>query len=119
MCASTRANFWLRSVNPDLTDGFAVHHDAHVWLCLWRIIGSSGGLETAKDISSLLFLFEGLGVSRMRGSPWCSLGKLGRLHAHGEQEALRGGGNDAGRHGQGSSGMFPSCPQLSAVVRRR
>ena len=31
MCASPRATFWLRSVNPDLTDVFAEHHDAHVW----------------------------------------------------------------------------------------
>ena len=60
MCASPRATFWLRSVSPDLTDVFAEHHDAHVWQCLQRIIGSSGSLETAKDTSSLPFLFGGL-----------------------------------------------------------
>ena len=58
MCASPRANFWLRSVNPDLTDGFAEHHDAHVWQCLQRIIGTSGGLESA-NLRSLSCL-EGL-----------------------------------------------------------
>ena len=63
MCTSTKANFWLRSVNPDLTDDFAEHHDAHVWKCLQRIIGSSGGLETGKDTSSLPFLFGRLGLS--------------------------------------------------------
>ena len=40
MCTSPRATFWLRSVNPDLTDVFAEHHNAHVWQCLQRIIGS-------------------------------------------------------------------------------
>ena len=30
MCASTRANFWLRAVRPDLTDSFAEHHDDNV-----------------------------------------------------------------------------------------
>ena len=62
MWASPRATFWLRSVNPELTDVFAEHHDAHVWQCLQRIIGSSGSLETAKDTSPLPFLFGGLGL---------------------------------------------------------
>ena len=70
------ATFWLRSVNPDLTDGFAEHHDAHVWQCLQRIIGSSGSFETAKDTSSLPFLFGGLGLSGAsrvrRGAHWAS-----------------------------------------------
>ena len=76
MCASPRATFWLRSVNPDLTDGFAERHDAHVWQCLQRIIGSSRSLETAKDTSSLSFLFGRLGLSSAtrvrRGAHWAS-----------------------------------------------
>ena len=99
MCASPRETFWLRSVNPDLTDGFAEHHDAHV-----------GSYETAKDTSSNPFLFGGFGHSSatrvLRG-------------AHGEQEAPKGGRDDVGLPGQGSSGMFPSCPQLRADVDKR
>ena len=59
-CASPKANFWLRSVNPDLTDGYAGHHDAKVWQCYQRNIGSSGGLERAKNTSWHPFLFGGL-----------------------------------------------------------
>ena len=31
MCASTRANNWLRRVQPEWTSTFAETHDAHVW----------------------------------------------------------------------------------------
>ena len=30
MCASTRANFWLRAVCPEQTESFAARHDDHV-----------------------------------------------------------------------------------------
>ena len=30
MCLSTRANFWLRSIQPHLTEGFAERHDTAV-----------------------------------------------------------------------------------------
>ena len=33
MCASTRANYWLRCVRPDLTKVFAHRHDSSVWEC--------------------------------------------------------------------------------------
>ena len=118
MCASTTANFWLRSVNPDLTDGFAAHHDAHVWQCLQRIIGSSGGLETAKDPSSLLFLFGGLGLSSAmrvrRGAHWASradcLRMVNRRHPQVAETML---------DGMFRGPEFPSCPQLRAYVDRR
>ena len=39
MCVSTRANFWLRAVQPELTEGFADRHDRAVWECLCAILG--------------------------------------------------------------------------------
>ena len=40
MCASTRANFWLRMIRPDQTLQYAERHDAAVWRCLCAILGS-------------------------------------------------------------------------------
>ena len=37
-CAAARANFYLRAVNPDLTDQFAAAHDDGVWECLCRTL---------------------------------------------------------------------------------
>ena len=36
MCGSTRANFWLRAVAPDLTAEFAGHHDARACARSWE-----------------------------------------------------------------------------------
>ena len=40
MCASTRANFWLRVVSPEQSLQFAERHDAAVWFCLRAILGT-------------------------------------------------------------------------------
>ena len=37
MCASTRANFWLRGVQCELSESHAEAHDARVWECLLQI----------------------------------------------------------------------------------
>ena len=63
MCASTRANFWLISVHPDLTDAFALQHDANVWTCLDTILGSPSAPGMAKVLASLSFSVGGLGLS--------------------------------------------------------
>ena len=46
MCASTRANFWLRPT-----------HDAHVWECLKRILNCHGG--GSAEVSASLPFFQG------------------------------------------------------------
>ena len=61
-CAAARANFFLRAVNPDLTDQFAASHDNGVWQCLCRILKihpTSGAWEQ----SSLPLWKGGLGLS--------------------------------------------------------
>ena len=40
MCGSTRANDWLQTVQPDLTEGFARRHHEEVWRCLRTILGT-------------------------------------------------------------------------------
>ena len=53
MCASTRANFWLRMVSPELTLPFAELHDRNVWQCLQTILDVRGALAEAQQLASL------------------------------------------------------------------
>ena len=67
MCGSTRANFLLRAISPDLTEEFATRHDSAVWRCLCTILGTPSAAEDAKVLASLSFSCGGLGlVSALR-----------------------------------------------------
>ena len=63
MCASTRANFWLRMVTPEQTLQFAERHDAALWACLRAILGAPQALETAKITASFPLSLGGLGLT--------------------------------------------------------
>ena len=87
MCASTRANYWLRGVQPEWTSTFADTHDAHVWEYLRRILNSHGVGSAAS-----LPVFQGSGAYQrhqdQRGSP---MGQLGRLPENGAPETPSSG----------------------------
>ena len=84
MCASTRVNFWLRSVHPDLTEAFALQHDANIWTCLDTIFGSPFSSRHGQDLCQFEFVGGMIGVEqRPQESGKCPLGQLGRLFAHG------------------------------------
>ena len=76
MCASTRANYWLRSVRPDLTEAFARRHDDSVWECLRQILQITPDHDVARVTASLPFSVGGMGLpaaSRSReGAHWAS-----------------------------------------------
>ena len=76
MCASTRANFWLRAVRPELTEAFATRHDANVWNCLRTILGTPGGPASSQMLSSLALSAGGLGLASVHrarvGAHWAS-----------------------------------------------
>ena len=76
MCASTRANFWLRAVRPELTEAFASRHDANVWNCLRTILGTPRAPASSQVLSSLALSAGGLGLAsahRTRvGAHWAS-----------------------------------------------
>ena len=72
MCASTRANFWLREVRPKETKAFADRHDANVEACLRRILGM-GEIPAASQILSTLAL------SAHQCTPFHVRGSLGQL----------------------------------------
>ena len=76
MCGSTRANFWLRAVRPELSGGFASRHDAEVWRCLREILGTPRAPPVAQVLSSLSLSLGGCGLtsaSRVRpAAHWSS-----------------------------------------------
>ena len=67
MCGSTRGNFWLRTVTPELTTEFAGHHNARVWGCLCKILGVPSGSAEAQ-VASLALSAGGLGFTSAKCS---------------------------------------------------
>ena len=63
MCESTKANFWLRTVKQELTEGFAERHDASVWKCLSNILGTPQASYGAQVIATLALCAGGLGFT--------------------------------------------------------
>ena len=63
MSGSTRANFLLRAVRPDLTEQFAIRHDSAVWRCLCTILGTPSAPVDAQVLASLSFSSGGLGLA--------------------------------------------------------
>ena len=82
MCGSTRANFWLRTVAPELTERFAERHDVSVWRCLSNILGTPSAPDGAQVIATLALSAGGLGLS----SAHRVICQLGRLAEDGEEE---------------------------------
>ena len=55
------ANVWLRSVQPDLTEGFAERHDTAVWGCLHAILGTPSTPDEAQVLATWPCLQEDWG----------------------------------------------------------
>ena len=71
MCGSTRANYWLRTVQPDQTEDVARRHDEEVWRCLRTILGTLSAPEEAQVIATLALSAGGLGLTsaqRVKGA---------------------------------------------------
>ena len=58
--ASTRGNYVLRVVHPELSHGFAARHDSRVWSTLTRLLEKEGS-ECAGQRAALPFSMGGLG----------------------------------------------------------
>ena len=66
-CAATRANYFLRVVQPALSQRFAAAHDEDVWSCIQELLGIEGTTRV-RQLSSLPFALGGLGLrSAVRG----------------------------------------------------
>ena len=87
MCGATRANFWLRTVRPDLAESFAVRHDARVWQCVQHLLGVVDTPSASQTIAFLPFWLGGLGLaSAVRGraaahwASWAGLRMVRKRH---------------------------------------
>ena len=64
-CASARANYMLRSVDPDRTGEFARAHDEGIWQCAYDILQiEAAQTDTVRSIASLTLVLGGLGLRR-------------------------------------------------------
>ena len=60
-CCGARANYTLRVVHPELTAGFAAHHDASPRRCLSHLLGVAPA-SIYWDLASLPLCLGGLGL---------------------------------------------------------
>ena len=66
-CASARANYQLRTVDPASTGDFSEAHDQDIWQCLCNILQiDPTQAQTVKDIASLPLVLGGLGLRSAR-----------------------------------------------------
>ena len=61
-CAATRANYWLRSVAPELTEGFARRHDHEAVQCLCKMLQVEPIQPSVVATASMPLTLGGLGV---------------------------------------------------------
>ena len=63
-CASSRANYLLRVIRPDLVRHFAERHDESIWTCLCQILGvhNDESDAVAKQTATLPLSMGGLGL---------------------------------------------------------
>ena len=103
-CAATRANYWLRTVRPDLTLQFATAHDHDVLVCLGRILEVPVRSFESDETVSLPLSKGGLGLrSAVRSRVAAHWASWADCPAHGTEEAPAScthhvaGGSMAGR----------------------
>ena len=74
-CAATRANYCLRTVSPELTEGFARRHDHEAVQCMCRLLQVEQILcPNVLYTARMLLTLGGLGVGGALMTRRCSLG---------------------------------------------
>ena len=62
MSGATRANFWQRTLRPEVTESCAIRHDENVWSCLRQILGTPNASTAAHTLSALSLSAGRLGL---------------------------------------------------------
>ena len=74
-CAATRANYFLRVVQPAWAERFAFTHDENVWNCTQELLDIEGTVRV-RQLSSLPLAFGGLGprsaIRSQNAASWAS-----------------------------------------------
>ena len=120
-CAAARANFWLRTVHPELSGDFAREHDASLWRCMCQLLHinpcHNRRLRQSVRFSSTGSWRVGFAFSRAT-PPRSPLGQLGRhdedLHSRVPSVATNfiasfGGGRGHTKHPVSSQLCRQSC----------
>ena len=69
LCGSTRADYTLRSLPPELFESSAIAHDENVWTCFQALMKQEVG-DHAREMAQLPFREGGLGLkSAQRCAP--------------------------------------------------
>ena len=111
-CAAARANFWLRTVPPELSGDFAREHDASLWRCMCQLLHIN---PATIDVSAKAWR-AGFAFSRAT-PPRSPLGQLGRhddapfsgsISRH-QLHRLFGGGRGHTKHPVSSQLCRQSC----------
>ena len=115
-CAATRANYWLQTVSPELTEGFARRHDHEAVQCMCRLLQveqtlGPSVLDTARMPLSLGGLGVGGGLMTRDAAHWGSwadnLEMIAQRHPPVAQAIVNGVGT--------ASGCFASV--VAAIAR--
>ena len=90
-CASTRANFNLRVIRPELALQFARGHDARLWQCLSRILGMPENFcdEITRHAATVPLALEVWGWGARKGLVWRPIGRVGPTHCRWSRSAIR------------------------------
>ena len=75
-CAATRANYFLRVVQPAWSERFAAAHNENVWNCTQELLDIEGTARV-RQLSSLLLVLGGSFVPRLP-----RIGPAGQIHSH-------------------------------------
>ena len=79
-CAGARANFLLRTVQPELTQEFVRHHDEQLCRCLRRVLHVDTMPSEVQVAASMPLTLGGLGIgSSEEDAGRSTLGQLGGL----------------------------------------
>ena len=83
-CASSRANYLLRVIRPDLVRHFAERHDESIWTCLCQILGvHNDESDAVAKQGHPPFVNGRFGFAQCSSHQCsCSLGQLGGLFGH-------------------------------------
>ena len=119
-CAGARANFLMRTVEPELTQKFASHHDEQLVRCLRRVLQLESLPANVKITASMPLTLETLGIgSALRTRDCRTLGQLGRLFGDDPKLTPRCGPQCRPRVGHPRIAVFPGRGRSRSVAKGR
>ena len=130
-CGVARANFFLRTISPDLSHSFATLHDNQIWECFCSLVGvdSTTVHWSSRETASLPLAAGGLGlrsaVNLRHAAHWASWADSMKMITESHPEVARiilraspGRGGSPGRLARWSHDACTPSERHSPVVNR-